>query len=280
MRSGTLKARPRTQSQVALSADGKSWSLLNASPDLRAQLLAYADFQPAQLRDSPIANIFLTNADLDHILGLFLLREGSPLRVYATSAVQRLVERENRIFAMLRQSAQQLEWCTLEPNADLVLPDQGLSVRVLESVGKYPLWAGAELSDSLPLREAQLGLDLSSGRSHLVYIPGCGEISPALHARLRALDQPSTTLLFDGTFWTDSELQRVRPGARSALAMGHLPQSGPNGSLAQLRDYSRMRKIFVHINNTNPLLDEESPEHREAVEAGWEIGYDGQEINL
>jgi len=280
VRDGSLRAKARTQSQVAISEDGHSWYLLNASPDLRTHLSSYPDFYPSELRGSPIAGILLTNADLDHVLGLLLLREGTPLKVFATPSVRTLIEDENRFFAMLKQNSEQLQWTSLHPGLEFQLPGTRLQVKVFESPGNYPFWAGKEVTAKLPLSEAQLGFEISDGRSHLLYIPGCAEISEALHARLRQLDRPETTLLIDGTFWSDDELQRVRKGARSARAMGHLPVSGVHGSLRALAPYTKLKKVYVHINNTNPILIEDSPEHLQVLESGWQVAYDGLELSL
>jgi len=291
LRQGTLRAQARTQSQVAVSADGATWFLLNASPDLRQQIEATPALQPAaetrgaspaeRLRHTPIGGVLLTNADLDHVLGLLLLREAQALRIYATAAVQTLL-RDNSMFQMLERQPQPPQWVGLEPGARVVLRavdgrDSGLECRVLSLSGDFPLYAPEERRGTLSAGEAVIGLVIGPPRGPaLVYLPGVAALTP----ELRAECDRAALLLFDGTFWSEDELPRLRGGGRGARAMGHLPISGPGGSLAALAGCGAGQRAYIHLNNTNPLLDQDSAEHAAVRAAGWEIASDGMTWNL
>jgi len=282
VREGTARSVARTQSQVALGVAGR-WLLLNASPDLRSQIEATPELHPGGgVRHTPIEAVVLTNADLDHVLGLLLLREFEPLRLYSTPAVRSILTEDNSMFGMLRQFPEQLAWCdvipgrTFEPWArdGLAL---GLRCTPLAVRGSYPAYVPAERRARLPPDQAVLGLLLETAEGGtLGYFPGLPDVDEAWLERVERCD----VLLVDGTFWTDDELPRVRGGGRSAREMGHLPLSGPEGSLARLSRLAHPRKVFVHVNNTNPMLDEDGPEFRQVREAGWEVARDGMELSL
>jgi pyrroloquinoline quinone biosynthesis protein B len=281
-RSGDPAAVPRTQSSLAVSADGANWFLLNASPDLRQQVLQTRQMHPADgLRHSPLAGVVLTNADVDHVAGLLSLREGQPLNIYATSRVHRVLA-ANPIFDVLDPSVVIRRNLAPEEQVDLLLPDggrSGLAVLAFPVPGKVALWLeDPARPDFGSVEEDSVGLcvtDRTNGRS-LWYLPGCAAMPAALAARLNGAE----LLLFDGTTWSDDELQRTGVGTKTGRRMGHMSMSGPDGSIAALAEVAIGRRIFIHINNTNPVLLADSPERAEAAAAGWEIAHDGLEITL
>jgi len=280
LRAGTFLGKARTQTQVALTQDGRSWFLLGASPDLRAQIEATPELDPRDgLRQSPIAGVVLANADLDHILGLLLLRELQPLRIYATASVRRILREDNSMFGMLQRIPDQAIWTDLKLGAHSSLcnargDDSGLRCRALSLSPHYPAYVGPERQSQLASGEASLGLVVESpAGSRFAYMPAVPHLEDALLQQLDACD----VLLFDGTFWSDDELVRTQGGGQTARQMGHIPVEN---SLIKLAGLRRPRKIFLHINNTNPMLDEASPQHRQVRDAGWEIAEDGWQFNL
>jgi pyrroloquinoline quinone biosynthesis protein B len=284
LRAGTLQGVARTQSQVAVDAGDGRWFLLNASPDLRAQIEATPELHPrTPPRGTPIEGVVLTNADLDHVLGLLLMREFQPLRIYSTAAVRRILTEDNSVFGMLRQFPEQLVWTDIEPNDAFELTTQsgqetGLRCEPVTAARSYPAYVTAERRAELSADEAVLGLILTfPAGKRLAYFPGLPEVTDDWRARVSECD----VLLVDGTFWTDDELQRTRGGiGKTARQMGHSPLSGPDGTIARLASLTRMRKVFVHVNNTNPILDEAGPEYRQLRDAGWQVACDGMEMTL
>jgi pyrroloquinoline quinone biosynthesis protein B len=276
LRQGTLRAHPRSQIQVAVSADGRLWHLLGASPDITRQIESNPCLHPRQgLRDSPIASITLTCAEVDQTLGLLLLREFQPLTVYATPSVRKILTGGNSMFAMLSRVPDQVTWRDIHPGAGFEL-EPGLRNEPVPLPGGYPSYVPSEtIARCLP-DEAVVGLAVESGERRMLFLPGLPYIDDALRARIEQCD----LLLLDGTFWSDDEFIRVQPGARTARAMGHLPISGPGGSLERLAGVHRPRKVYIHINNTNPILDEDSPEYQAVRKAGWEVAVDGMTIDL
>ncbi len=279
LRTGSIQARARTQDSVAVSSDGQSWFLLNASPDVLTQIEQHPPLHPRGSRHSPIAGILLGNGDLDHVLGLFSLRESYPLVVYATDAVREGLEEHNVLFRTLRRFPDQLTFRKLELGRELDLKGadgrpSGLTVRAFPVTGKRPVHlehlGGAGDEDNVGFRIR----DEKSGRT-LLYVSAAASVS-VLEGQEHAVD----CLLFDGTFWTSDELIRQGLGKARAEDMAHLPISGATGSLALLGQLRVPRKIFTHINNTNPILREDSEERAEVEAAGWEIAYDGMEIEL
>jgi pyrroloquinoline quinone biosynthesis protein B len=254
--------------------------LLSASPDLPRQIEAFPELHPtAQSRETPIAAIVLPGADLDQLLGLILLRESQPLRVYATPSIRRIIMDNNIIFAMIKQ---QVTWENLAPGAALELRsiagvNSGIGCLPFALSGSYPHYVDPQLAAGLPAGEAVLGLCLDTpGGRRLTYMPGAPSIEKSWLEHLETSD----LLLFDGAFWTDDELIRIQGAGRTSRQMGHLPISGPDGSLAQLAKLQRPRKVYIHVNNTNPILDEDSPEYRRVCDAGWEVARDGMEFQL
>jgi len=269
------------QAQIAISSDNRNWYLLNASPDLARQIEAFPALQPvARSRETPIAAIVLTSADLDQILGLVLLRESQPLRVYSTPSIRKLLVENNIIFGMLRG---QTTWDEIAPGKDFELSSvdgTGSGVRCLPFPlgGKYPYYVGGGLAASLAPCEALLGLQLNASKSggRIVYMPAAPRVEESWMECLENCD----VLLFDGTFWSDDELIQVRGGGPTARQMGHIPLSGHGGSLELLSGLKRPRKLFIHVNNTNPILDEASTEYGQVRDAGWEVAVDGMEFDL
>jgi pyrroloquinoline quinone biosynthesis protein B len=283
LRAGKFNGKARTQTQVAVSEDGRSWFLLGASPDLRAQIEATPELHPRDgVRRSPIAGVVLTNADIDHVLGLLLLRELQPFCVYATESVRRILQEDNSMFAMLNRVPDQVQWADIVPGKIFPLDTvravgSGLVCEPVSLDTRYAAYLTKERSAQLIPREALLGLIIESpAGKRLAFVPAVPKVDDALLQRLDSTD----LVLFDGTFWSDDELIQVQGRGHTALQMGHIPISSSHGSLRQLAGLKGPRKIFLHINNTNPILDTSSPQHREVVAAGWEIAEDEWEISL
>ena len=268
-RDGRLE--PRRQPSIAVSADGARWSLINASPDVREQLAAFPPLHPRPgTRDLPLDSIVLTNADLDHTVGLLVLRESLPYRVVATPWVRDALLEHNAVFRLLAPAfgATKLD----EP---VVLDRAGrLEARLFPVPGKVPGWA-AELAPNHP--EATCGVrvtDLGTGR-RLVYVPGVRQLDSGTLAELSA----AAVAFVDGTFFDEDELAGARAGAPGARAMGHVPVSGEGGSLVPLAALPG-RVLYIHLNNTNPLLDPASPEAGWVRATGIEVARDGLELEL
>ncbi len=280
VRAGTFQGKPRTQTQVAITEDGRSWFLLGASPDLRAQIETTPELHPRDgIRQSPIAGVVLANADLDHVLGLLLLRELQPLRVHATASVRRILCEGNSMFGMLHRIPNQTVWTDFESGSEFHLcnaqgEDSGIRCRAWSLSTHYPAYVTADRQSQLAPGEASLGFIITSpSGSRLAYMPAVPQVDDALLEQIDTCD----ILLFDGTFWSDDELIRVQGSGQTARQMGHVPVESTLSKLAKVRC---LRKIFLHINNTNPMLDEASAEHRRVRDAGWEIAEDGWQFNL
>jgi pyrroloquinoline quinone biosynthesis protein B len=280
LRAGKFLGKPRTQTQIAVSQDGSSWFLIGASPDLRSQIEATVELQPREgLRQSPIAGVVLGNADLDHVLGLLLLRELQPLRVYATASVRKILREDNSVFRMLERVPAQVVWDEIPLDSQFSLldakgEDSGIVCSALSLDTHFPAYVMPERQARLAPREASLGFVLESRTGkRIAYLPAVPGLDDALLQQIDGCD----VLLFDGTFWSDDELIRVQGGGQSAHAMGHTPVEETLRRLAEIR---HPRKIFLHINNTNPILNEASVEHRRVRDAGWDIAEDGWQFNL
>jgi pyrroloquinoline quinone biosynthesis protein B len=276
LRSGTFAGHPRTQAQVAISEDRVSWTLLNASPDLRIQIEASPQLWPSgNSLHSPIQSVVITAAEADTVAGLLSLREFQPLDIYATSAVLRILREDNSLFALLDRVPRQASWNEIQPDAAFAVGQ--LQFKPFSLPGGFPGFVPAHRKAELDADQAVLGLLIESpSGGRMAYLPGVAKIEDSWREWLDECD----LLLFDGTFWTEDELCRVRGGGKPASAMGHLPLSGECGSLAQLRDIQCARKIFFHINNTNPILDESSEAFAQVRDAGWEVAQDGMEIEV
>jgi pyrroloquinoline quinone biosynthesis protein B len=277
VRDDNFPGTSRTQAQLAWSAASGEWSLLNASPDLRVQIEATPELWPRKgTRDSPIRDVILPSAEVDQALGLLLLREFHSFRVYATRSVRKILTEDNSLFGVLARFAGQVCWQDIP--LDRPFCAGGARLEVLPLPGSFPGFVSASRLAELNLAEAAIGLLVSpeSGGGTLAFLQAVSSVSDALLERLQSCD----VVLFDGTFWGDDEPMRIPGISRTARQMGHLPLSGPGGSLECLAALRRPRKIFIHINNTNPILDEESLEHRMVREAGWEVAWDGMEMTL
>ena len=284
MRCGTLKARPRTQTQAAVTTDGLRWFLLNASPDLRQQILSSADFvPPAGSRNTPINAVVLTSADVDAVMGLLHLREFQPLQIFSTMAIRRILTEENSLFRVLTRSNPPVKWegLPLDRLMPLIPPSpadkkSGLFCKAVPLNGAFPDYVSESLGNSLSQEEAVIGLMLVSGEKKLFYAPNLPGIGDHW---VRCVEESDLAIL-DGTFWKDDELNAIRKGSKSAREMGHLPLWGDRGLLRQHFRPSKTRRVLVHLNNTNPVLNDESPESRIVRDAGWEIAYDGMELAI
>lgn len=258
-----------------MSADGEHWFLLNASPDVRDQVQLLNGHPPAGMRHVPIEGVVLTDAEIDHSLGLVLLRESRALRVYATPSVEAMLARDSKFLAVTRAFAD-VQVTALAPGVatPLTLRDgsaSGLAVEPFTVVADPPRFApGAAAGHTI-------GLVITDNRGHkVIYAPGAG----GLDERIAALMNGADLVLFDGTFWSDDELITLGIGERTARQMDHLPVSGPGGSLERLARIDAGTRAYVHINNTNPMLLEDSPERAAVTAAGILVGHDGMRFTL
>ena len=280
VRRGSIRALARTQESVAVSADGDSWFLLNASPEIRQQIESFSGLHPRAQRDTPIQGIVLTNGDLDHTLGLLSLRESQPLALYATERVHSGFSQGNVLYRTLQRFDGQVTLHALELGAGeqplrlLNGSESGLSLRAFAAPGK----AALHLDQSSPEPADNIGLVIRDHRSgkRLAYIPAAGASSPEVLAALSSAD----ALFFDGTFWSSDELIALGASTRRAEDMAHWPVGGPEGSLRFLSGLSAARRILIHINNTNPMLREDSPERALVQAAGVELAFDGMGLEL
>ena len=276
VRKGKFNGKPRTQAQLALSADGSVWFLAGASPDLAFQIEATPELHPRARRDSPIAGVVLGSADLDHVIGLLLLRELQPLRVCAAPSILRILREENSMFGMLNRTDPQVVWTPVKAGAPFPLRDaagndSGLCCEIVFLGGRYPKYVKTA---GLPIEEATAGLFFTSRTGKRVaYLPAAGKLDDRLRAKIEGVD----VLLFDGTFWSDDELIRIESSGETARQMGHIPVEE---SLRLLKNVNAGRRLYLHINNTNPILNEASREHRAVREAGWEIAEDHWHLEL
>jgi pyrroloquinoline quinone biosynthesis protein B len=272
-----------TQASIAISADGEHWFLINASPDLRQQLIATPQLHPkaGRLRHSPIAGVILTNSEVDAVAGLLAMREGSPFTIYAHPRVLAILK-ANSIFNVLSETNVRRRPIAIDKAFEPDLPDgspSGIEIVPFAVPGKGAWYlegkahpAGNDAAgDTLGLR---IG-DKASGK-HLYFLAACAQVTPELKARLAG----ASLVFFDGTVWRDDELIAAGLGAKTGQAMGHIAMSGDNGAIAALADLGIDRKIFLHINNSNPALLRDSAERKTAERAGWQIPADGTEITL
>ena len=269
VRSGAGPAR--TQSSVAVSADRRRWFLINASPDVRTQIEAFPGLHPHGDRTTPLEAVLLTDAELDHTLGLLLLREAGAVRLYATPAVHKTLCDGSGMLRTLERYCP-VEWRAVVPGADVALAD-GLSCRAFDvpTTKRDRFGAGVD-------HGRVVGYRLTDERSGgtLVYLPGVQALTPAVRAEIEGCD----CLLIDGTCWRDDELVRLGLAGKTSREMGHLPIDGPDGSLAQLPSLGVRRTIYVHMNNTNPILLADAPERRIVEDSGMEVAMDGLEVEV
>jgi len=269
---GDARTKPRTQASLALSADGERWTLLNASPDLRVQLLATPALQPrAGPRDSPIAAVVLTGAEVDQVAGLLTLRERQGFTVFATTETVAALN-ANPIFGVL--AAGVVTRKIVARNEPFSLPG-GLDAELFAVPGKVALYLEGEDPALAAETGANVGVEIVCGSGRLVYVPGAAGLTRALRERLARAD----VVLFDATLFVDDEMIATGTGDKSGRRMGHMPLDGDDGTLAALAGLPG-RRILTHINNTNPILIEGSLERRKVEDAGFEVAEDGMEIVL
>jgi pyrroloquinoline quinone biosynthesis protein B len=267
---GDARVKPRTQAGIAVSAGEGRWTLVNASPDLGQQIRATPALRPCDgLRGSPIDAVVLTGAEIDQITGLLSLRESTPFTLYATPASHAAVG-ANAMFdamnAMTRRAVNPGERFTLSG---------GIEAELFTVPGKLPLYLEGEDPDLAMESAANVGIEFSCGGARLVFVPGAAAVTEAMRTRFAR----AGAVLFDGTLFTDDEMLRAGTGEKTGRRMGHMPIDGEGGTLKAL-DGIAARRIFIHINNTNPLHVAGSPERAKAEAAGWEIAEDGMEIVL
>jgi pyrroloquinoline quinone biosynthesis protein B len=277
VRKGTLNARRRTQSSIAVSSGGADWVLFNASPDILTQFQAFPELQPARaIRDTGVRSIVLMDAQIDHTTGLFMLREGRPLDIYCTDMAREDLTTGNPIFNILRHYCG-VNW---HPITAGEAPFSAVGAMELEFTAvpvssKPPPYSPHREN---PRDGDNIGMrihDPATGRT-VFYSPGLGSIEPQIRPFLEEAD----CLMVDGTFWTDDEMIQLGVSKKRARDIGHLPQSGPGGMIEVLKPLKAGRKVLIHINNTNPILNEDSPERRTLEAAGIEVAYDGMDITL
>ena len=281
VREGLIHASPRTQESVGLSADDGDWFLINASPDIHSQIESFGPLHPGKSRTTPIQAIFLTNGDLDHCLGLLSLRENHRLVIYSTESVRRGFTEGNVLYRTLQRFAGQVTWRTLKLGVEetILCADgrpSGLTVKALAVPGKPPIHLEGLVSPSDP--ELNVGLKFrqcTNGRV-LAYLSAVGRITTSVFEGLADAD----CVMFDGTFWSNDELSAPGFIEKSAEDLAHWPVGGQRGSLAMLSKVTAPRRVFIHINNTNPMLREDSTERKTIEAAGWSVAWDGMEIKL
>jgi pyrroloquinoline quinone biosynthesis protein B len=283
LRSGELRSRARTQAQVAVSCCDSEWLLVNTSPDLRTQILSTPSLAPLRSpRGTTISGIVLTSADVDCVAGLLHLREFEPLRIYATQSVRRILREENHIFRVLDRARPPVIWQDVVPGTwfSIAVNSSGgetpLRCRAVPLGGAYPDYVSEGLRRALAPDEAVIGLVLTHGGKQIIYAPSL----PGRSDEWKPWAQSSDLCLLDGTFWDECELISAGIGSKTAREIGHVPLSGAGGLLEQFAPGKKGQCVLIHMNNTNPILDEESPQHREVRHAGWEIAYDGMEFEL
>ncbi len=268
---GDPRVKPRTQASLAVSADGERWLICNASPDLRSQILDHAALQPkTPLRHSPVAAVLLTGAEIDQCSGLLTLRERQPFRLYATAATHAAVA-DNPMFSALHPD--DVQRCAVSIGESFS-PLDDMTVEIFTVPGKMPLYLEGE-NPEIGESAVNIGVEIKSADRRLLFIPSAAAVTPAMHERLSRAD----VVLFDGTLFSDDEMIASGTGVKTGMRMGHMPIDGESGSLAALSPLAA-RRIFIHINNTNPILIDGSPERRRVEEAGFEVAYDGMEIVL
>ncbi|MFC0158458.1 pyrroloquinoline quinone biosynthesis protein PqqB [Mameliella alba] len=260
----------QTQSSLAVSADGQTWAILNASPDIRHQLSCTPALFPTGLRDCPLRAVLVTNGDIDHVAGLLTLREMQEFTLFATAGIHDVLA-QNPVFDALNANVVTRSAIDLDRAFDL-LP--GLTATLFPVPGKVPLYMEGETVETDVIGDQTVGVELVTDDTRTLYIPGCAMLNDDLRARLRGAD----LLFFDGTLWRDDEMITEGLGQKTGQRMGHMSMSGPEGSLAAFDGLGITRKIYVHMNNTNPVLRPDSDERARAEAAGWTIGQDGMEI--
>ena len=266
-RAGRIPAM--TQSSVAVSADGRDWAILNASPDIRVQLAATPALHPTGLRDMPLHSVLVTNGDIDHVAGLLTLRESQAFVLYATPAIHGVLA-DNPMLGALRGDLVAREPVALDQTVTIA---PGLDATLFAVPGKVPLYQEGAVVETGLVGETTVGVELAANGRRALYIPGCAELPGWLVDRIGGAD----LLMFDGTLWDDDEMIRMGLGQKTGRRMGHMPVVE---TIAAMRELPVGRRVFVHMNNSNPLTDPASVQTREAEASGWQVGRDGMEITL
>lgn len=267
-RSGEIPAQ--TQSSLAVTGDGESWAILNASPDIRQQMADAKPLHPTGLRDLPLRAVLVTNGDIDHIAGLLTLREMQPFTLFATAGIHEVLA-QNPIFDALNSAVVSRQ--TIALDAPFTLAPH-LTATLFPVPGKVPLYLEGEEVQTDLIGDQTVGVKLVTEGKTAYYIPGCAALTDDLRARLQDAD----LLFFDGTLWQDDEMVQAGLGKKTGARMGHMSMSGPDGSIAAFEGMEISQKVFVHMNNTNPVLRPTSDEKAQAEAAGWTIGQDAMEI--
>ena len=270
VRDGSRPARARTQSSIAVSPDRRRWFLFNASPDIRAQFEAFPGMHPGDGRTTPLEAVLLTDAEIDHTLGLLLLREGRGIQLHATAATHATL-RGGTGFLQTLERCCPVDWRPVVPGREVSIG--GISYRAFDvPTAKHDRFgSGTDEGRVVGYRLT----DESTGRA-AVYLPGVQELTPAVRDELDGID----CLFIDGTTWHDDELIRLGLAEKTARDMGHLAIGGPGGSLELLSPLPIVRKIYIHINNTNPILLQDTPERRLVTEGGMDVAHDGLEVEV
>jgi len=269
---GDVRARPRTQASLAITADGENWVLINASPDLPPQLRQSKVLHPrVDTRGSPIKAVILTGAEIDQIAGLLSLRERESFAIYGTPGTLG-ARGGNAMFGVLAPDVVKRQ--AVAPGTPVALPG-GLQAELFTVPGKAPLYLEGENPQTAVETDANVGVELSAGSARISFIPGAAAVSPAVTERIARAD----VIFFDGTLFRDDEMIATGTGSKTGRRMGHMPIDGEGGSLAALANVAA-RRIYMHINNTNPILVEGSPERLHVERNGWEVAQDGMEIVL
>jgi pyrroloquinoline quinone biosynthesis protein B len=265
---------PRTQASVAASADGENWVVLSATPDLRQQIVANHELHPKNApRHSPIKGVFAPNGDVDNIAGLLVMREVQPFTLWATKSI--MANTIGGVFGVLDQNAVRRQIVEVEQAVDTGL---GFTITPFVAPGKIPLYLESRNEAEIELgaeSDATVGLEIKQGNRRFYYMPSCARMTEALRKRLDGAE----IVFFDGTTFEDDEMIRLGLSNKTAWRMGHMAMNGEKGSIASLADVGVGRRIFIHINNSNPALLHDSPERARVEAAGWEIGYDGLRID-
>lgn len=280
-RDGSINAKARTQSSIAISNGDSDWILFNASPDIRAQLADFGPMQPArQIRDTGIAAVVLMDSQIDHATGLLMLREGCPFDVWCTDMVKQDLSTGFPIFTMLEHWNGGLNWHQIpvtegDENQFRIAQVPGLRLTAVPLLSSAPPYSPHRNDPHIGDNIGIFVEDENRGTS-LFYAPGLGQIEDHLHPYMQQAD----CVLVDGTIWYDDELSRAGISSKLGVEMGHLAQSSPGGMIEYLDSLEKPRKVLIHINNTNPILDEDSPERAELSRHGIEVSYDGMSIEL
>ncbi len=280
VRSGQAGA-PQTQSSIVVSADGERWVLINASPDIRQQFAATPALHPRAVRHSPLSAVLVTNADVDHVAGLLSLREAQPFALYATRRVHSVLD-ANAIFNVVNREhvpRRPVQLNESMPILDAAGEATGICIETFTVPGKVALWLedpNAERFGSVAEDTIGVAIRAEGSEARLFYLPGCADVPDSLKARFK----PTDTVLFDGTTYTEHEMAEAGVGQKSASRMGHLVMSGQQGTIARLADVPLARRLFIHINNTNPVWLPDSEARREIARQGWDLAFDGMELTL